>query len=269
MALRHLRYLNTMTTITPVNVKVAYAFAAIPSRYYLENHNWTGAATAKAGPAGFAWNKFPWQESMIHLTRLLGAAHLGRKTAALEERQYLRVLYDTLMQQKDPYKSKQVAIRLTTGEAWIRFLDGKTAEGLSLMRLAADMEDSTEKHPVTPGEVLPARELLGDMLMESGKYPRALQEYEVVLGRSPNRFNSLFGAGRAAEKSGDAAKAVQHYTALTTVVGDTRSNRRELSQARNFLAATAHSKANKHPYAMLVDATPVANTPHQRRINNR
>ena len=63
------------------------------------------------------------------------------------------------------------------------------------MRLAADMEDSTEKHPVTPGEVLPARELLGDMLIESQQNEKALQAYEEVLKKSPNRFNSLYGAG--------------------------------------------------------------------------
>jgi hypothetical protein len=101
------------------------------------------------------------------------------------------------------------------------------------MRLAADMEDSTSKHPVTPGEVLPARELYADMLLENKDYVTALQTYEAVLQKSPNRLNSLYGAGLAAEKSGDKGKAALYYGQLSRMA-DTASKRPEVNMARKF-----------------------------------
>jgi tetratricopeptide (TPR) repeat protein len=102
------------------------------------------------------------------------------------------------------------------------------------MNIAADMEDATEKHPVTPGEVVPARELLGDMLSKAGRYPEALTAYEEDLKRHPNRFNGLYGAGFAAEKSGDPAKAKSYYQQLSDIC-ITGSTRPELIAARNYL----------------------------------
>jgi tetratricopeptide (TPR) repeat protein len=103
------------------------------------------------------------------------------------------------------------------------------------MKVAAEMEDSTEKHPVTPGEVLPAREMLGDMLFEDKQYENALQSYEAVLQKSPNRFNSLYGAGRAEEKLGNRQKASFYYNQLLAICDSTNSNRPELGSIRAFL----------------------------------
>ena len=147
----------------------------------------------------------------------------------------LNQLHDTLEKQKDLYKSKEVEIQIKTGEAWIQFASGNQIVALNTMKLAADMEDSTEKHPVTPGEVLPARELLGDMLLQLKQNENALQAYEAVLKKSPNRFNSLYGAGKAAEKSGDYQKAIFYYKQLSTIADSANSNRPELSEARSFL----------------------------------
>ena len=236
LANEQLKYLETIKEVHPFNFKVAYAFAAIPSRFLLENKNWDSAATLQVPPANFSWIQFPWQESIIHFTRLLGAAHLGNIKEANIEFAKLNLLHDILKKQKDAYKSLQVAIQIKTGEAWIQFANGKTTEALNLMKLAVDMEDGTEKNPVTPGEVLPARELLGDMLLQVKQYENALLAYEGVLQKCPNRFNSLYGAGLAAEKSGQKQKAVFYFKQLLTITDAVNSDRSELVDTRKFLA---------------------------------
>ena len=235
LAQEQLKYLKTFEQVDPVNFKVAYAFAAIPSRIYLENKNWKEAATVQLYPHNLPWAQFAWQESIIHFTRLLGAVHLNDNNRAILELTKLKKLHDTLEKQKDAYKSKQVAIQITTGEAWIHFISGQRQQALKKMKLAADMEDSTEKHPVTPGEILPARELLGDMFFELGLYEDALQSYEAVLQKSPNRFNSLYGAGRSAEKLTKAKKTNLYYRQLLTTSDSTNSDRPELTSIAKFL----------------------------------
>jgi hypothetical protein len=232
-AREQLKYITSIDEVYPVNFKGAYTFAAAPSRVALENKNWKEAATLQLH-ANFPWEKFPWQEAIIHFARLLGATHLGNMEAARSELAKLNQLHDILQKQKDAYKANQVAIQKKAGEAWIKLTDGQTAEGLSLMKSAANMEDSTTKHPVTPGEVLPARELYADMLLQLKQNENALQEYEAVLQNSPNRFNSLYGAAVAAERSGDMKKANFHYKQLSAIT-DTNSDRPELSLARSFL----------------------------------
>ena len=236
LAYEQLKYLGTINEVHPANFKVAYAFAAIPSRFFLENKNWNRAATMQVPPANISWIQFPWQESIIHFTRLLGAVHLGNIKNANIELAKLNQLHDTLEKQKDAYKSLQVAIQIKTGEAWIQFANGKTTEAQNLMKLSVYMEDGTEKHPVTPGEVLPARELLGDMLLQVKQYKNALLVYEAVLQKSPNRFNSLYGAGLAAEKSGQNQKAVFHFKQLLNITDIVNSDRPELIDTRKFLA---------------------------------
>ncbi len=224
-----LKYLNTIKEVYPADFKVAYAFAAIPSRVCLENKNWNKAVALQLQPLDFPWANFPWQESIIHFTRLLGAVHFNNKNLAESELTKLNQLHAILEQQKDLYKSKQVAIQIKTGEAWMHFTSGQKQQALQEMRLAADMEDSTEKHPVTPGEVLPARELLGDMFFELGHYEDALQCYEAVLQKCPNRFNSLYGAGRSADKLSNTQKTILYYKQLLTISDSINSNRPELA----------------------------------------
>ena len=236
LADEQLKYLSTIKEVHPANFKVAYAFAAIPARFLLENKNWDKAATLQVPSANFSWIQFPWQQSIIHFTRLLGAAHLGNIKEANIELAKLNLLHDTLKKQKDAFKSLQVAIQIKTGEAWIQFANGKTTEALNFMNLAVDMEDGTEKHPVTPGEVLPARELLADMLLQVKQYEKAFLAYEAVLQKSPNRFNSLYGAALTAEKSGNKQKAIFYYNQLLTITDAVNSNRPELVDTRKFLA---------------------------------
>ena len=113
------------------NFKVAYAFAAIPSRYLLENKMWKEAASLKLHPANFPWEKFPWQKAIIHFTRLLGSVHTGNIDSAKAELKNLNVIHDTLIKQKDSYKANQVQIQIKTSEAWILFKEGKNNEALA------------------------------------------------------------------------------------------------------------------------------------------
>lgn len=233
LAKKEWSYLDSIDAVSPINFKVAYAYAAIPSRCLLENKDWKAAAILETHPPNLSWEKYPWQKAIIHFTRLLGAANTGHTDAARTELKNLHTVYDTLMNQKDPYKARQVEIQMKTGEAWILFKEGKNNEALSLMNTAADIEDKTEKHPVTPGEVLPARELLGDMLMEMNKPTEALEAYKADLKRHPNRFNGLYGAGIAAEKTGNVALAKSYYQQLAEIA--TTSQRSELEKAHSFL----------------------------------
>ncbi|MES2374054.1 MAG: hypothetical protein V4557_15845 [Bacteroidota bacterium] len=236
LAEEQLNYLKTFTNVYPVNFKVAYAFAAIPSRIYLENKNWNEAARLQFNPFGLSWAKFPWQESIIHFTRLLGSVHLNKNDLAAFELNKLKQLRDTLVKQKDPYKSKQVAIQIKSGEAWIHFGSGQKKQALAEMKLAANMEDSTEKHPVTPGEVIPARELLADMFFDLGYYEDALLCYETVLQKSPNRFNSLYGAGRSAEKLVNTQKTNLYYKQLLSLKDSTNAKKPELLAIAKFFS---------------------------------
>lgn len=230
-----LKYIRTIEEVFPVNFKEAYTFAAAPARMALENKKWSEAAGLQLLPASFPWNKFPWQESIFHFAKLLGAVHTGKLHDAHEELDKMKTLYAVLQKQKDVYKSNQVAIQIKTGEAWIAFLENKKMEALDLMKTASAMEDSTSKHPVTPGEVLPARELYADMLLEMNRYSDALLAYDDVLNKSPNRFNSLYGAGLAAERSKNDKKAAARFEQLLAMA-DPGSDRQELSHARTWLS---------------------------------
>jgi Tetratricopeptide repeat len=228
-------YLKTISEVYPADFKEAYAFAAIPARYALENKLWKDAAGLQLHPANFPWQNFPWQKAIIHFTRLLGFVHIGKLDSAKTELKNLNRIHDTLMAQKDPYKANQVQIQIKTSEAWIVWKEGKNNEALTLMNVAAGMEDKTEKSPVTPGEVLPAMELLGDMLLQMNKPGEALDAYEADLKKHPNRFNGLYGAGSAAERSNNFEKAKTYYQQLTGIANPGDSNRPELETARSFL----------------------------------
>lgn len=228
-------YLKDMKKIEPVNFKVAYAFAAIPSRYVLENKMWKEAATLEINPIGFSWQQYPWQSAILYYTRGLGSAHAGNIAAAKTELGKLRSIQDTLARQKDAYKANLVQVQANTVEAWTLFKEGKTADALKLMTDAADLEDNTQKMAVTPSEVLPARELLGDMLLQLNEPAKALQEYEASLLQHANRFNGLYDAALAAERSGNKEKAKSYYQRLLSIADPKDQERTELKTARLYL----------------------------------
>lgn len=234
MAKKQLEYLETITEVNPFNFKVAYAFAAIPARYALENRLWKEASMLESHLKTIPWKDYPWQDAINHFARALGAAHTGDKAKASRAYTQLQQVHQTLLDQKDNYKAGQVLIQLKTAAAWMQFIDGKKDKGLELMKEAVDLEDKTEKHPVTPCEVLPARELLGDMYLAMGHYKEAMRVYAADLENHPGRFNGLYGAGLAAEKAGLPAKAIDYYNQLISIT-HANSSRKEMIRVKNFL----------------------------------
>ena len=141
--------------------------------------------------------------------------------------------------QKDDYKANQVDIQSKSAEAWILLAEGKKDDALSMMQQAANLEDRTEKHPVTPGEVIPARELLGDMLLQLNKPQEALAAYEADLLKHPNRFNALYGAALSAEKSGNSQLAKSWFLQLVKIAGNTGTDRKEIPESKRHLEILA------------------------------
>jgi hypothetical protein len=230
-------YLTTFKEVYPVNFKVAYAVAAIPSRLVLETRNWKGAAQLQLPPIPIDWDKFPWQRAIYHFTRSLGAARSGNVAEAEKELDILNHLHQKLSDQKEAYSANQVAIQIKTAQAWIQHALENQKEAIALMTEAAIMENGTNKHPVTPGEVLPAEELLADLLLACGKPEEALAAYKADLQGHPNRLNGLYGAAVAAKQAGDRASATDYFNKLIDLTQGSLSERREIAIAKAFLKA--------------------------------
>jgi len=208
-----------------------YAQAAMPARYAIERGDWNAAMALEARP-----NQFPFTVALTHFARGLGAARSGNPTAAEKEVEELARLRDALKAAKSDYWAAEVEVSRLGVAAWTALAQGKQDEALTLMRNAADIEDKSEKHIVTPGRIAPARELLGEMLLEVKRPADALKEFEASQVREPERFRGYYGAARAAAQSGDTAKAKRYYARLVELAGQGTA-RPELVQARAFLAA--------------------------------
>lgn len=202
------------------HVASAYTLAAVPARITLERRKWKEAVSLMPQtPASYPWEKNPAMEAITYFARALGAAHTGDADLSNTSLQKLITLRDKA-QRNSAYWGKQVEIMRLAAKAWFLYKTGYQEKGLAVGRNAAILEAGTEKHPVTPAEVLPARELFADMLFVSGDYKNALTEYEKTLERHPNRFNSLLGAFRSAEKRNDKEKAGLYYEKLRKVSVD-------------------------------------------------
>jgi tetratricopeptide (TPR) repeat protein len=217
------------------NLPMAYAIAAMPARYAVERRNWPEAAALTAPSMPFPWERFPWAEAMISFTRALGAAHTGDTAAAEAEIAKLQSLKQKLDQAKDDYWAKQVEVQRLAASGILARAKGNDKEAVELVRAAADLDASMDKHPATPAEVVPARELLADLLLEVNDPTAALKEYEQTVRAERNRFRSLLGVARAAKQSGDTAKAREAYGKLVTLAS-ADSDRPELAEAKAFLA---------------------------------
>jgi len=231
-----LEELRAMPRAEPESFVAAYAYAAIPARVALEQHHWGEAAALSPASKVFPWDRFAWGEAITAFARAVGAARSGDAAKARTEAQKLEGYRATLIAANQTYWAEQVNIQQKAAAAWAARAEGKNDEALTLMRAAADLEEATEKHPVTPGPVLPARELLGDMLLDLNHPEQALVEFEGSAAREPNRFNSLFGAARAAELSGNRDKARTLYTRLVTLCARADGERPDLRHAKAALA---------------------------------
>src|SRR5260221_2570926 len=193
----------------------SFALAASPARYMVERGDWQGAAELEVRPS-----KFPFITAITYFARALGAARAGNPEAAKADIAKLAELRDQLREAKDAYWAEQVDIQWQAASAWLLYAQGKFDDALKTMSAAADAEDKTEKAPVTPGPLAPARELYGAMLLERGMAKEALTAYEVTLKKEPHRLGATLGAARAAEKAGDLAQARQHYAAAVALAED-------------------------------------------------
>jgi len=214
---------------------IAYHFAAAPVRIALENKQWDMAMNVSVHPSTVQWDLFPWQKSLQSFARVLGAVHTGDLKRAEQELDSLQSFRQELLAMDDQYKANQVMIQIKAAQAWIHYAKGNNEEAIALMTESADMEDKTQKHAVTPGEVLPARELLGDMLLDMNKPAQALEAYELNLKLHPNRFNGIYGAAIAAKNLGDQKKATNYFEELLKLAEGVDSDRAELEEAREFV----------------------------------
>ena len=180
-------------------------------------------------------SKFPYTEAMTLYARAVGAARSGNPAAAEKDVARLAAIVAALKAAKNEYWATEVEVQRLGGTAWIAFAQGKGDEALDLMRSAADMEGASEKAAVSPGRIVPARELLGDMLLESGRPADALAAYEASLINDPKRLRSFHGAAEAAAAAGNADKARDDFGRMVEMAhaGSTRPG---LIKARQFLA---------------------------------
>jgi tetratricopeptide (TPR) repeat protein len=266
--------LHKIHSVEPETFKVAYAASAIPARYALERRRWSEAAklslprnksvTAVDSPAviylaSFPWQQFPWALAHLHFARAIGAARTGDTASAREEIEKLEGIRQALVAVKGDYDwAKQVDIERLVASAWLAQAEGHDDDALRQMRAAADLDDTTEKHPVTPGAILPAREQLGELLFELKQPAAALREYETSLRNAPNRFNGLYGAARAARLASDQQKtggmrapspesvatnyekkAKTYYEKLLALSPNADGGRPEIEEAKAFLAGVS------------------------------
>jgi tetratricopeptide (TPR) repeat protein len=211
-----------------------YAVAAIPARYALELGRWQDASELPV-----QHNAVDWTQGITWMAIGVGSARSGNLELAAQAEDTLASLRDAVAKENNAYWSNQVEVQRREVAGWIAEKEGKATEAVSSMRSAADLEESMDKNAVTPGAVIPAREMLAELLLKENHPKESLAEYEAVLKISPNRFNALFGAASAADAAGNASAASQYFHKLTeTAVGDERP---ELVTARKKVVVTSQN----------------------------
>jgi tetratricopeptide (TPR) repeat protein len=226
--------LDEMKSLPPISgltLTGNYSVAATPARYAVELGNWEAASKLKVDETGV-----PWAQAITWAAIGTGSARSGNLERAKQAEQTLASLRDASAK-KNEYWSKQVEVQRLEVAAWIAQQSGNREEAVKTMQSAAELEESMDKHAVTPGAVTPGREMLAELLLLQRQPERALAEYEAVLKVAPNRFNALYGAASAAEAAGDAVTASNYFRKLTqTAVGDERP---ELAAARKKMTIAA------------------------------
>jgi hypothetical protein len=208
-----------------------FALAAIPARYALERRDWP-----QAEQLALRETPFPFTDAITWFARGLGAARLGHTAAANEASAALQLIRERLSKASEPYWAQQVEIQALAVAAWVALATGAKEEALRQMESVADMEDRTEKSAITPGPLSPARELLGEMLLVVNEPTRALEQFEATLKMEPRRFNSLYGAARAAQLGGNRHTSQQYFRELLRVCAHSdRPARSELREAEQSI----------------------------------
>ena len=220
----------------------AYALIAVPSRLAIENKNWQLATELELPKTNLDWDKASWPKAMLHFSRALGFTNTGNSSKAQKELDILINLRDRLNEAKNSYESGQVTIQIESIKGWIEYSKGNTEKAIEYMKLASKLESETSKAAVTPGEIIPAEELLADLYMLTGRHKEALKSYELNLKGRPFRFNGLYGAAKAAQKLDNNELAAYYFEKLIKVSEDVNSSRPELLEAKDFLANNSISK---------------------------
>jgi tetratricopeptide (TPR) repeat protein len=229
--------IDTLSNPFQAHPATSYALAAIKGRLALEYQQWTDAANLSLEyQSKVPWKKYPQYEALVYFANGIGAGRSGDLEKAKLAFDKLGELQEKLGEPKSSvYWIKKIEVQKTVVEAWQMFAEGNREKALEIMTLAAELEDATEKNPVTPGELLPVREMLGDMLLEMDRPDEAVLQYEMALENSPNRFNSLYGVGRASELIGDKNKATTYYKTLLEICGSSDLSRERLVHASNVV----------------------------------
>lgn len=243
-ALQVFEDLKAIRQADPPSPTVAYAVTAIPGRILLERRRWDEAATfmLPSNLAGLtALSNHKWAIANVYFARAVGAAKAGKLDLARASIAKLGEIELALRIPAGEYDwRKQILIQHQIADGWLAHATGKADDALRLMRSAADLDDATEKHPVTPGAILPAREQLGELLLDLGRPREALVEYEASLRRAPRRLSGLYGAARAAKLAGDVKTANHYYAELGGMTERSDDERQEITDARASLAAARH-----------------------------
>lgn len=233
-----LQELQAINQATPGQT-TAYAVSAIPARVLLERRQWQAAAAYEL-PAGLGGLKAvmdnKWASANVRFANAVGASRSGDVVRARAQVEQLKGIEQALVTPAGAYDWKtQVSIERQIAEAWLAFAERRNDDAVRLMHSAADLDDATEKHPVTPGAILPAREQLGELLLELKRPAEAKVEFEASLARSPRRLAGLYGAARAAKQAGNAKQARLHFQALLEVAGKGDGVRAEVREARAYV----------------------------------
>lgn len=210
------------------NFKVAFTYASAPARYALERRMWNEASDLEIVREDFAWIDFPWAQSIHYFARGIGSARNQQIEKARQELAIIEDLLEQLPGETPTYFRTEVEVHIESVKSWILLAEGDTEGALSLAAAAADREDAVDKHPVTPGEVLPARELYADMLFETGNDAQSLAQYQAVLAVAPNRLNALLGASRTAARLGDTQLAEKYLSVVREQTRSANGHRAEL-----------------------------------------
>jgi hypothetical protein len=223
----------------PDNFAVAYGMAAMPARLALERRAWKEAAVLPMAPApdAYPWAKHPQAEAVNAYARGIGLASSGDTAGARAQVKRLQALRDTATSMKLGYWADQIDIQAEVVRGLTACAEGSRDECFDVLGKAAAREDATEKHVVTPGPLVPAREVLGFMRLDAGMGSEALADFEKVLTREPNRFHATYGAARASQLAGDHARAADYYRRLMEIVGDGDTQRAEVAVAKRYLAS--------------------------------
>jgi hypothetical protein len=235
--------LNRIRQADPPSPTVAYAVTAIPARAMLERRRWSDAAKLELPTelkSLVALSNHKWAIGNIHFARAVGAARSGDLALAQTEIARLTALEQALVIPPGEYDwRKQIAIERQIAEAWLAKAERRDRDAERIMRAAADLDDATEKHPVTPGAILPAREQLGELLFELNRPADSLKEYEASLTRAPRRLGGLYGAARAAQRAGQNLRARRYYAELLEVTKGGNPALVEIKEAQAFAAQFA------------------------------